>query len=423
MLTGSRKCRATNSNVMKVLIIGAGIGGSALATALEQQGVDYQLLEQAAAFREVGAGIQLSPNGVQILERLGLGADLAAFCTTPQSHRYSVWNTGETILTTPLMPKVLDAYGHAYYHAHRADLIDALTKSLNPQRLRMNTTVVAVGQDRQGVWVDLEDGSRLYGDLLIGADGVHSVVREQVFKPDPPRPSGYVTWRGVVDAEAIRHLNIPVCAHVDMGPKLSFVYYYVSAGKKFNWLALGEAEGTTRESWSQTSSRADVLAAFDGWYDRPKQVIEATPETFVTALHDRDPLNRWVDGRIALMGDAAHAMLPYHAQGAVQSLEDAWVLARLISLAAANPAQTLQQFQNLRLERANTMVQQSRNAERWYHLDDPAAVAERNERFRRTNTNLDGGFSAQQHWLYSYDAEKAALGTDDEWRSLNSWSG
>ncbi|MFK7915022.1 MAG: FAD-dependent monooxygenase [Pseudomonadales bacterium] len=408
---------------MKVIIIGAGIGGSALATALEQQGLDYQLLEQAAEFKEVGAGIQLSPNGVQILERLGLKEQLATFCTTPASHRYSVWDTGETILTTPLMPKVLNAYGFAYYHAHRADLIAALTQTLNPQRLCLNTTVTSVGQDASGVWADLADGSRVTGDVLVGADGVHSVVREQVFKPDPPRPSGYVTWRGVVDAKAIDHLDIPVCAHVDMGPKLSFVYYYVSGGKKFNWLALGETTGARRESWSQTSSRDEVLTAFDGWYDRPKQVIEATPETFVTALHDRNPLENWVDGRIALMGDAAHAMLPYHAQGAVQSLEDAWVLARLLSNSTDDPAITLTQFQTLRLERANTMVQQSRNAESWYHLDDPTAVAERNQRFRQTNTKLDGGFSAQQHWLYSYDAEKAALGTDDEWRSLSGWSG
>lgn len=408
---------------MKIIIIGAGIGGSALALALEQHGLDYVLLEQAPGFAEVGAGIQLSPNGVKVLERLGLAEQLADFCTTPAAHRYSVWDTGETILTTPLMPKVLDAYGYAYYHAHRADLINALTATLNIDRLRMNTQVCRVGQDTEGVWVELVDGTLEHGDILIGADGVHSVVREQVFKPDAPRPSGYVTWRGVVDSAEIAHLNIPVCAHVDMGPSLSFVYYYVSGGKKFNWLALGEASGMQRESWSQTSSREEVLAAFDGWYDRPRQVIEATPETFVTALHDRDPLDQWVQGRIALLGDAAHAMLPYHAQGAVQSLEDAWVLARLLEYSAQQPDEILKRYEKLRLTRANTLVQQSRNAENWYHLSDPVAVAERNDSFRQTNKKLDGGFSAQQHWLYSYDAELAALGTDDEWRNLSGWSG
>ncbi len=415
---------------MKILIVGAGIGGSALALALEQHGLDYELVEQAAAFAEVGAGIQLSPNGVQILERFGLKESLAQFCTTPDAHRYSVWDTGETILTTPLMPKVLDAYGHAYYHAHRADLIEALTARLNPERLRLNTKVTAVGQDGDGVWVDLAGGERLRADVLIGADGVHSIVREQLFKPEPPRPSGYVTWRGVVDAAKIAHLNIPVSAHVDMGPKLSFVYYYVSGAQRFNWLALGESSGDLRESWSQTSSRQDVLDAFTGWYDRPKQVIEATPEVFVTALHDRDPLQSWVADRIALMGDAAHAMLPYHAQGAVQSLEDAWVLARLLQRLQTNGTpshdgivQCLERYEELRLTRANMLVQQSRNAERWYHVDEPSEIDARNDRFRRTNPRLDGGFPAQQHWLYSYDAEQAALGTDTAWRALLMWSG
>ena len=166
-----------------------------------------------------------------------------------------------------------------------------------------------------------------------------------------------------------------------------------------------------------------MIETFEGWYDRPRQVIEATPEIFVTALHDRDPLQSWVDGRIALMGDAAHAMLPYHAQGAVQSLEDAWVLARLLKTSTEDTTATLKQYESLRLTRANVMVQQSRNAERWYHVADPKEVAARNERFRRTNSKLDGGFSAQQHWLYSYDAEQAALGTDDEWRNLPQWSG
>ena len=408
---------------MKVLIIGAGIGGSALALALEQQGIDYALYEQAAEFKEVGAGIQLSPNGVHILERLGLKEELAKFCTTPAAHRYSVWDSGETILTTPLMPKVLEAYGFSYYHAHRADLIRILTDSLNKDRLHLNNAVSSFGQDEDGVWLKLANGERVEGDVLVGADGVHSIVRENLFRPDPPRPSGYVTWRGVVDASDIAHLNIPVSAHVDMGPKLSFVYYYVSATKRFNWLALGEASGALRESWSQTSTKQEVIDTFDGWYDRPRQVIEATPEIFVTALHDRDPLQSWVDGRIALMGDAAHAMLPYHAQGAVQSLEDAWVLARLLKTSTDDTAATLKRYESLRLTRANVLVQQSRNAERWYHVADPKEVSARNERFRRTNSKLDGDFSAQQHWLYSYDAEQAALGTDDKWRNLPQWSG
>ncbi len=407
---------------MKVIIVGAGIGGTALALALEKLNIDHVLLEQAQAFTEVGAGIQLSPNGVAVLEQLGLGDSLPQFCTEPDFHKYSVWDTGETILRTPLMPKVRQTYGFAYYHAHRADLIAALSDSLNPEHLRLNTKVTAVGQDAEQVWASCADGERIVGDFLIGADGIHSLVREQVFKPDPPRASGYVTWRGVVDTEAIAELGIPVSAYVDMGPRLSFVYYYVSGGKRLNWLALGQTNDRKRESWSQTASKAEIIEAFDGWYERPKRLIEATEQTFVTALYDRTPLDRWVDGRIAIMGDAAHAMLPYHAQGAVQSLEDAWVLARTLEQSQADPTTALQTFESLRRDRANLMVQQSRNAERWYHLDNPEDVAARNDRFRKTDQRLDGGFSPQQHWLYSYDAERAALGTDHEWQALPAWS-
>jgi salicylate hydroxylase len=407
---------------MRVLIIGAGIGGTALALALQQLDIDYLLLEQAPEFADVGAGIQLSPNGVRILERLGLGQALQSFCTEPDFHKYSVWDSGETLLRTPLMPRVRDTYGYAYYHAHRPDLIAALTRSLDPSRIRLDTRVTRVGQDDTRSWAQAEDGTHVTGDVLIGADGIHSLVREQVFRPDAPKPSGYVTWRGVVPSADIAALEIPVSAYVDMGPRLSFVYYYVAGGTRLNWLALGQANDVKRESWSQTASKADVLAAFDGWYDRPQAVIEATKQPFVTALYDREPLDTWIDGRIALLGDAAHAMLPYHAQGAVQSLEDAWVLARTLQQMPRDLTDALRRYESLRFARANLMVAQSRSAQRWYHLDDPMEVAARNERFRRNNDRLGGDFSPQQHWLYSYDADRAALGTDDEWRALPAWS-
>ncbi len=406
---------------VSVLIVGAGIGGTCLALALQRAGIDCLLLEQAEIFREVGAGIQLSPNGVGVLERLGLGEDLARFCTEPDSHKFIVWDSGEVILRTPLKPQVREAYGHAYYHAHRADLIAALSDRLAPERLRLGTRIVEVGQSDRKAWAIDADGNRHEASVLIGADGIHSLVREQVFRPDPARPSGYVTWRGIVDAGAIADLEIPVSAYVDMGPKLSFVYYYVSGGRQLNWLAMGETDNPKRESWSQQAGKDEVLAGFAGWYRRPRALIEATAQPFVTALHDRDPLPCWVDGRIALTGDAAHAMLPYHAQGAVQSIEDAWVLARCLELGAADAPAALKRFESLRYERANRMVAHSREAEGWYHVEDPEAVERRNHRFRQTNARLDGGFTRQQHWLYSYDAEKAALGTDDAWRALPPW--
>jgi len=406
---------------MRIAIIGAGIGGAALALTLQRAGLDFILLEQATAFGEVGAGIQLSPNGVRILERLGLGDDLKACCSEPDFHKFIAWDSGEVLLRTGLKPKVQQSFGAPYYHAHRPDLIDALAKRVEPTRIRFDTRVTGLGQNEDGVFVDCADGTRVEGDVLIGADGIHSLVREQVFRPDPPRRSGYVAWRGVVDADDIRHLDLPVSSYVVMGPRMSFVAYYVSADRRFNWIALGRSDDEKRESWSQTASKAEVLAAFDGWYEAPRGLIAATKTPFVTALHDRHPLPAWVDGRIAVMGDAAHAMLPYHAQGAVQSIEDAYVLGRCLEQGGDDPAAALQRYEALRHDRANRMVEHSRRAEASFHLDDPDAVGQRNARFRRNNERFGDDFTPQQVWLYSYDAEKAVLGTDDDWRALPPW--
>ncbi|MDP6345416.1 MAG: FAD-dependent monooxygenase [Alphaproteobacteria bacterium] len=407
---------------MRIIVVGAGIGGATLALALERAGLDYVVLEQAPALTEVGAGIQLSPNGVRVLDWLGLADDLAEFCVEPGAHQFKEWDSGENVLSTPLMPMARDRFGAPYYHAHRADLIAALAGRLNPARLRLGAEVVAVGQDGAGVTAELAAGGRERGDVLIGADGIHSLVRNRVFNPGRPRPSGYLAWRGVVPADAAADLDIGRYSFVVMGPRLSAVFYYISGGRLINWIAIGPAEDEKRESWSQTADGAELRAAFEGWYPQPRGLVELTEDVFVTALHDRDPLPNWVDGRIAVMGDAAHAMLPYHAQGAVQGIEDAWVLARTLQLHGDDdPAAALRRYEALRKHRAQRLQQHSRNAERWYHLDDADEVAHRDARFRRHAEDNPDGFTKQQVWLYAYDAEQAALGTDDDWRALPDW--
>lgn len=406
---------------MRIIVTGAGIGGSVLALALEKAGMDYLVLEQAPALTEVGAGIQLSPNGVRILEWLGLGDDMAAFCVEPGSHQLKDWQSGETVLQTPLRSVAKTSFGAPYYHAHRADVIEALASRLNPDRLRLNAKVVSVSQSANKVSVAMEDGSQESGDVLIAADGIHSVVRNQIFNPEAPRPSGYLAWRGMVPVERAAHLGIEKQSVAVMGPRLSIVFYYVSGGRRINWVAIGAGADDKRESWSQTASKADVQKSFVGWYDQAKGLVDLTDQLFVTALHDREPLPTWIDGRIALMGDAAHAMLPYHAQGAVQSIEDAWVLARCLELGQADAAGALLIYESLRKDRAQRLQLHSRNAERWYHLDDADEIAHRNARLAGHAKNSDTGVTPQQAWLFSYDAEKAVLGTDDQWRALREW--
>jgi salicylate hydroxylase len=206
------------------------------------------------------------------------------------------------------------------------------------------------------------------------------------------------------------------------------VLYFVSSGRLLNWVGIGRATEAVEESWSATGSVDTLLRDHAGWHPQITGLLAATERPFLTRLLDRAPLPSWVKGRVALLGDAAHAMLPYHAQGAVQSLEDAWVLASCIAAAGAGEggggermAEALQRYQALRRDRANQVQAYSRGAQDWYHLSDPEDLERRAERFRTLARRGAAGFSSQQDWLYAYDAELAARGEDAAWRALR-WS-
>ncbi|HVR30477.1 MAG TPA: FAD-dependent monooxygenase [Thermoanaerobaculia bacterium] len=408
----------------RVVIVGGGIGGIATALALEHHGVEHVVLEQAQRIGEVGAGIQLSPNGMRVLALLGVAGALEARAVEPSDHVFRDWRSGENLLTLPLGRAVRDAFDAPYLHAHRADLLDALVAALGGEGVRLGCRVAAVRQDAAGVEAVLDDGSIERGDLLIGADGIHSIVRDRVFAPEQPRASGYAAWRGLVPGERAAALGIERRSHIWLGPGRSVVLYYVSAGRKLNWVGIGPAAAAQRESWSATGSAERLVAEHAGWHPQIVELLAATERPFLTLLYDRHPLPSWVRGRVALLGDAAHAMLPYHAQGAVQSLEDAWVLASCLAEASvpsaggARRVEALERYERLRRDRATQVQAYSRAAQDWYHLSDPEAIAHRAERFRRLARRGAAGFSSQQEWLYAYDADKAARGDDAEWRAM-----
>jgi salicylate hydroxylase len=392
---------------------------------LRHHGIDYVVLEQAPELTEVGAGLQLSPNGVRVLEWLGLREILRSFCVEPRAHRFQDWQTGELLLTLPLQPDVENEFGYPYFHAHRCDLLGAMVERLAFDRVQLNAKVASVSQGASSVEARLANGRVEKGDVLIGADGIHSLVRDQVFSPDPPAFAGYSVWRGLVPAERAKHLGIERYSYIWLGRAQSMVLYYISGGRLINWVGFGRSRHATRESWSARGRSGDLLAEFQGWHPQVRGLIEITQDPLITQLHDRNPLARWVDGRIALLGDAAHAMLPYHAQGAVQSIEDAWVLASVLAQAggAAEAPAALTRYEALRKERARLVQQQSRNGQEWYHLSDDAAIASRNARYRKLQASGgEKGFSPAQRWLYAYDAEKAARGEDAEWRAMG-WRG
>jgi salicylate hydroxylase len=405
---------------MRVVIAGYGIGGAALALALQRFGIDYVVLEQAPRLEEVGAGVQLSPNGVAVLKHLGVHDALAAVAFQPKDLLYRDWQSGEVLMRNPLMPQIDQHFGSPYYHAHRADLLGVLKGALEGDRVRLGCRITSVEQSGGEVRARLADGTVESGDVLVGADGIHSLVRSQLFEADAPQSSGCIAWRGLVDANDAKHLGITPSAHIWMGPGHSAVIYYVSGGRKINWICIGSSPAERKESWSATATVAEVLQEYRGWNSEVLDLVKLTAKPFVTALYDRAPLKSWVRGRVALLGDSAHAMLPYHAQGAVQSMEDAWVLGRLLDL-ERNADTALARYQDLRMDRATRVQGQSRAAEHRFHLSDPTEVAERNAKFRKYDAQYSGGFLPQQEWLFGYDADKAARGTDDKWRALRAW--
>ncbi|MGZ0189856.1 MAG: FAD-dependent monooxygenase [Alphaproteobacteria bacterium] len=402
---------------MRVVIVGGGVAGLALALGLRRQNIDYVLLEQAAKFEAVGAGIQLSPNATRALGHLGVAQRLDQFTVRPGRHRFVSWDDGRALLTTPLGAAAETAFGQPYMHAHRADLLDAILAEIGEDpRIRMNARVAEVGEDGERAWATLEDGEIIEGDVLIAADGVRSRIRESLFEPEAPQFSGCMAWRGLTDASIARDLGYEHDSYIWMGPERSMVIYFVSGGSLINWIGIGPSDGDTRESWTTQGTTEAALSEYDGWHPMVRGLIESSAPPFKWALYDRKPLDSWIKGRIALIGDAAHAMLPYHAQGAAQSIEDAWVLARRLALAPVDDA--LASYAALRQERTAQVQGASRAAQNLFHMSEPEALERRNQRFASMQASIGEGFPPGQEWLFAYDVEKAATQADADWQKL-----
>lgn len=390
---------------LKVLIAGGGIGGITALLALRQRGIEAELFEQAEAFSQVGAGIQISSNATRILKMLGLGEALARVAVYPEGRDYRAWDDGDRLYYTPLGARAEGHFGAPYYHAHRADLLDVLLGGLGSAGFRLNARVDSVVQDADGVTVTLAGGATASGDVLIAADGIHSTVRGQLFGREQPRYTGNVAWRGLVPAERVAHLDLGRVTGVWMGPNRSIVQYYVAAGRTFNWIGISRSAQPARESWLAEGRIEDALAEYEGWHPTIRTIIAATPRVLRQALYDREPLSDWRIGRVVLLGDAAHPMMPFYAQGAAQSIEDAYVVAGCLAATPDEPVAALQRYVRLRQPRTAWMQGLSRREEELYQMNDAAAIAARNARMRTNRVPESAAFPPEQERLYGYDAE------------------
>jgi salicylate hydroxylase len=387
---------------LSVAIIGGGIGGITAALSLLRAGADVHIYERAKTLSEVGAGIQVSPNASRILHRLGLADALANMGVKPLAMHQRRWDDGRTLLRTPLAQAMEATFGFPHYQMHRADLLNALVRALPVERLHFGHRFTALTDHGDHVEVAFENGTRICVDVLVGADGIHSAVRGVVFGPEKPHFTGCVAYRGLVPADRLAHLDLEVTCQVWMGPGKHFVHYYVQNKKLVNFVTAIDQDSWTHESWTDRGEVADALAAYDGWHPQVRGILEAVDETFIWALFDRRAMTSWSVGRVTLLGDACHAMLPFMAQGSAQAIEDGATLATCLSQTEAqNVPEALRRYEAIRLPRASRVQSLSENNKTRFHLPDGPAQQARDAEMARGATD----FSLMAvSWLYGYDA-------------------
>lgn len=394
----------------RVLIAGAGIGGLAAGLALLNRGIDVEIHEQASELREVGAGVQISPNGSRVLFALGVGEQVRALSCEPAGKEVRLWNTGRTWKLFDLGADAIERYGWPYFTVYRADLhqvlIDAVRRA-KPDAIRLNSRCSGFRQDANGVTLELEGGREAKGDALIGADGVHSRIRNGLFGQDSPSFSGIVAWRGVIPIERLPERLRRAVGTNWVGPGGHIISYPLRRGELMNFAGYVERSDWTVESWNVQGTTGEYANDFKGWHEDIHTHIRNIDTPYKWALLVRPPLDRWTVGRVTLLGDAAHHTLPFLAQGAVQALEDGLVLGRAIEKYSGDMDLALRHYEEARRERTNRMVRGSAENTRRFHnplLNDPAEAEKYVDREWTEQKIRD-----RYDWLFDYDAAEVPV--------------
>jgi salicylate hydroxylase len=368
-------------------IVGGGIGGLTAALALQQAGHRVTVYEQTAQYQRVGADINLTPNAVRALD--GLGAAVAqgirASGARPTFRISRDWDTGAETSRLPMGDTAEQQYGAPQLTIHRADLLTVLAQALGSAPMVFGRRLQGLRHDAQGVDLDFGEGRSARHQLVLGADGIHSRVREALFGPESPRFTGVVSYRSVVPTERVRHVPEIEAFTKWWGPnpQSQIVTFPLNLGRDtFVFATTGQPEWTD-ESWTRPGDVQELRAVYQDYHPDARALLDACTEVLKSALYEREPLPQWSVGRVSLVGDACHPMLPFMAQGAGMAIEDAVVLARAVG-EGQDPEAALQRY---------AAARQARTAR--------IQLGSRGNQWMKTQGNAD--------WVYGYDAWRVAL--------------
>jgi salicylate hydroxylase/6-hydroxynicotinate 3-monooxygenase len=372
-------------NRLSIAIVGAGMGGLAAAATLRQAGIDVRVYEQASRFTRIGAGIQMMPNSMKVLRGIGIEERLRRVSFQPYSHLNREWDTGEVVRELP-MPE--DLFGAPYLCMHRAELHDALLSAIPADIVHLEKKLEGLEQNSETVTLFFSGGTRAQANAVIGADGVHSVVRDIIIGPDMPLHKGRIAYRAVFPATLLNGFDIGASRTKWWGTDRHIVIYYTTRDRSEVYFVTSvpePAEWLTRESWSAKGEVKELRQEYEGFHHDVRAVLEACPDCHKWAILEREPLPRWSEGRVTLLGDACHPMTPYMAQGAAAAIEDAAVLARCLKLCGDDVEAAFRLYEAHRKPRTSRI-----------------------QAISSANTWMRGG-DDDTSWLYGYDAWNVPL--------------
>jgi salicylate hydroxylase len=394
---------------LRIAVVGAGIGGLTTALALVRAGAEVTVYEQTPALSELGAQFSIGPNAIRLLGALGVLDPLRRIGVRPDAVEHLRWDDGRVLIRAPLGAGAEAFFGAPQLDFLRSDLQRGLAAELPAGILRTGARVAALDQDRDGVDVVLGDGERVRADAAVAADGIRSSLRQDLVGTDAPEFSGTVVYRGLVACELAAPLQPALIARYWVGPERHGVAYWVGSSPLVGIAAAVRRAQWSRESWTDPGDPGEMLAAFEGWHPPLLELMRRCHTLIRSPVFVRAPLERWSHGRITLLGDAAHAMEPFNAQGAAQAIEDAFVLGEcLTGVAADGVAEAFSRYERARTVRAGELQTSSAAAALEFYLPDGSAQRERDARYATLLETKPWGLR-QDFWRHDVRDDLAAV--------------